>query len=91
MKYKAEFELPDNASWQEIEDAKLSVKWHRILSQDERMSGTNLKGKCGGCVYFVQEKRLLGCSANGECLKGYVYRKRSNPACKRHYKERDDL
>ena len=44
--------LPDDASWQDIEDAKLSAKWHEIKSLEYLMSLTNLDGKCGSCKNF---------------------------------------
>ena len=58
-------ELPDNATWEDIEDAKITADrngWKRehTISQQERMLKTDLEGKCGSCKYFNLKPDLLG-------------------------------
>lgn len=54
--YAAEIEVPDNATYAEIEEAKLAAEWKvkdkRTL--EERMETTNVEGKCATCKWFVQ-------------------------------------
>lgn len=32
MKLRAEIEIPENSSWQAIEDAKLKADWRRVIT-----------------------------------------------------------
>lgn len=81
MVLTARIELPDNASWQTIEDAKLSAKWHRVKARTDILKDTDLCNKCGSCKFF----ELTPCKRNktyGICHKGYVSpRSRSIKAC----------
>lgn len=89
MKLVAEpITLPDNASWQDIEDAKLSAKWHEVKSREYLMSLTNLDGKCGSCKNFKYCKD----NVHGFCRKKYElanYRARYNRACKEYERKED--
>ena len=49
-------ELPNNSSWQAIEDAKLNAKWHVVQSRESIMLQTDLEGKCGSCKHFCPIK-----------------------------------
>lgn len=76
--------LPDNHTWQDLEDAKLSADWRRVVTRDEMMSKTDLSDKCGSCKYFRlyegTKNRVYGC-----CDKGFKgYRRRTNPKCKQY-------
>lgn len=81
MVLTARIEVPDNASWQEIEDAKLSAKWHRKKVRADILKATDLCNKCGSCKFFEPTP----CKRNktdGICHKGYVSpRSRSIKAC----------
>lgn len=81
MKLRAEIEIPDDADYLTIEDAKLSAEWKEIYSQTDRMNRTCLEGKCGSCKYFISRK-YGNCLSYGDCTNGRKnYRARSNPAC----------
>ena len=88
-------ELPDNATWDMIEDAKITADrngWKRehTISQQERMLKTDLEGKCGSCKYFNLKPDLFSC-CYGDCSKGRAgYRPRSQKACKA-YERKDDV
>lgn len=81
--------LPDNATWQDIEDAKLSAKWHEVKSREYLMSLTNLEGKCGSCKKFKYCKD----GVHGFCKKKNQhsnYRARYNRACKEYERKDED-
>ena len=81
-RYRAEIEVPENASWQTIEDAKIKAPWHKVVTKDDRMKRTDLCNKCGSCKYFVPIK-FFNSKSCGNCLKGYTgSRPRSQKACK---------
>ena len=89
MKYVADpIILPDNASWQDIEDAKARAKWHRVFTREEMMARTNLDGKCGSCKKFCPRRD----SSYGSCSDKpyYDYRQRTTPACKTGYERIED-
>ena len=44
MKLRAEIEIPDDADYLTIEDAKLSAEWKEVYSQTDRMNRTCLEG-----------------------------------------------
>lgn len=81
MVLTARIEVPDNSSWQAIEDAKLSAKWHRVKARADILKDTDLCNKCGSCKFFEPTP----CKRNktyGICHKGYVSpRSRSIKAC----------
>lgn len=81
--------LPDNATWQDIEDAKLSAKWHEVKSLEYFMAKTNLDHKCGSCKFFTPCKS--GLKAHGFCDDGIhePYRARTTPACKNYERKID--
>lgn len=89
MKLRAEIEVPENACWQAIEDAKLKAKWHKVVSVDDRMRRTDLANKCGSCKHFTP-KPFFNSKCYGECGLGRKgYRQRSCKAC-RAYERKDD-
>lgn len=92
MKLKAEVEVPENASWQQIEDAKLKAPWRRVVTVDDRMRRTNLEGKCGSCKYFAPITLALSNSkCHGNCLKGRAgYRQRTCKGCIAYERINDD-
>ena len=90
MILRAEIEVPNNASWQQIEDAKIKAPWRRILTVEDRMRDTNLDRKCGSCVHFVPKPDLFS-KCYGNCLKGKAgYKQRSCKACKAYERKSDD-
>jgi len=86
MKYKAVIEVPNNASWQTIEDAKIKAVWKLVEPKEERMARTNLNNKCGSCKKFCP----FDCSSYGTCERTHcLFRvSRTRKACKDY--ERDD-
>ena len=92
MKYKAEIEVPDNADWRTIEDAKLMAEWHRVYSLHDRMSRTDLTDKCGSCIYFVIcEKGYAGSKCAGTCTARRTnYKYRTTPKCKKYERREDE-
>lgn len=91
MKLKAEIEVPDNADWRAIEDAKLKAEWHRVYSVHDRMSRTDLTDKCGSCKHFVS-RPFAGSKCSGDCLMCHnnTYKYRTTPKCKK-YERREDI
>ena len=94
MKFKAELEIevPNDADFWAIEDAKLeaerSIKWQQVYPKAERMKLTDLSNKCGSCKYF-DLKPDLSSSCYGKCCLGYKeYRQRAHPKCNKY--ERSD-
>lgn len=81
MVLTARIEIDDGASWQEIEDAKLSAKWQRVKCRADIHKETDLSDKCGSCKYF----EITPCKRNktyGICHKGFVSpRSRSIKKC----------
>lgn len=79
--------LPDDHSWQDLEDAKLSAKWRKVKSREEIQSRTDLSGKCGSCKHFIPYRGKLCC--RGDCDKGRAgFRQRCTKACKLYEKKR---
>ena len=89
MKLRAEIEVPENSSWQTIEDAKLKAPWHRVISNDERMEKTDLCNKCGTCRHFCP-KEFYRSKCYGDCLKGRRNRARYSKACKAYERINND-
>lgn len=90
MKYIAEIEVPDNCTWQTLEDAKLSAEWHRVFPRRERMKETDLTDKCGSCIYFTPKPDLTSC-CYGKCELGKKgYKTRACRKCKRYERKQDD-
>lgn len=90
MKMKAEIEIPENASWQTIEDAKLSAVWRTVITKDDRMRNTNLSDKCGSCVNFDPRPDLFSTSY-GFCMKRRKgYKSRTCKKCKLYERKKDD-
>lgn len=87
-------ELPDNATYEDIEDAKITADrngWTRkhTASVEERMLKTDLEGKCGSCKYFHLRPDLFSC-CYGDCEKGLKgYRQRTIKACKWYERKED--
>jgi len=81
MKMTATIEVPESASWQDIEDAKLSATWKTVKDRKDIINETDLCDKCGSCKYF----ELTPCKRNktyGICHKGHVSpRSRSIKKC----------
>lgn len=90
MILRAEIRVPENASWQQIEDAKLKAPWRRVVTVDDRMRRTNLDGKCGSCVHFVPKPDLFS-KCYGNCLKGRAgYKQRTCRACKAYERKKSE-
>ncbi len=78
--------LPDNFTWADLEDAKLSAKWRRVKNMDDIIRKTDLAKKCGSCDHFEPCDGRLRCYGN--CSEGKVSpRPRTIKACK-DYKEK---
>ena len=86
MIQRAEIRVPDNATWQQIEDAKIKAEWKIIDPKEERMQRTNLDGKCGSCTKYCP----FDYSSYGTCNREkYLYRvSRTRKGCTKY--ERDD-
>lgn len=86
---KDRIELPDNSTYEDIEDAKITAdrkgwKQSYVHSHEERMKHTDLTNKCGSCKYFIPV-HTLNAKACGDCAKGRVgFRQRTIPACKEY-------
>lgn len=86
-------ELPDNATWSQIEDAKIAADrkgWSREMREtiQEKMKQTDLRDKCGSCKYFILKPDLFT-TARGDCMCGRVSdRPRTHPKC--NFYERKD-
>lgn len=93
--YTKRIELPDNATYEMIEDAKITADrkgWTKehTISQQERMLKTDLDGKCGSCKYFTLKPDLFSC-CYGDCSQGRVgYRPRSQKACKAYERKESE-
>lgn len=87
-KLRAEIEVPDDAPWQVVEDAKARAEWRKIISLKERMAKTNLDGKCGSCKYFVNCEIYMGAYAH--CTVKDTLRERSRKACKTFYVKKEN-
>lgn len=88
MKLVAEtIELPENASWQQIEDAKASAVWREVRSKNDLMKRTSLDNKCGSCKHFKQYP--YPCRQYGDCEfpERASYRQRTAKACKKYEKK----
>ena len=83
--YAAEVRVPDNATYYEIEEAKLKAEWKfkgEKHLRKERMARTNLSDKCGSCEHWEAHPDLTS-ESYGKCLKGRAgYKPRSCKACK---------
>ncbi len=82
--YTARIELPDSATWSQIEDAKLSAKWKESYE-------TDLENKCGSCIhfhYFGNDMPHL--KYQGTCDAGHIWGQRSRPKCKGYERKGDD-
>lgn len=81
MKMTATIEVPESASWQDIEDAKLSATWKTVKTRPDIIRETDLCDKCGSCKFFEPTP----CKRNktyGICHKGHVSpRSRSIKKC----------
>lgn len=75
--------LPENYTWQDLEDAKLTRLnhgWRKVTTREEVMSRTDLSNKCGSCKYFQQfEGKTYGTCGAG-CLTAF----RSKRCCTRY-------
>lgn len=51
----ARIEVPDNAGYAEIEEAKIAAEWkvENKPTKADRMRKTKLGGKCGSCRWFA--------------------------------------
>lgn len=78
--------LPDDASLQDIEDAKITAdlkgwEYKHVTTSEERFKTTSLDNKCGSCMYF-QSHEYCGSKAYGDCEMGHAWGQRTRPACK---------
>lgn len=79
-------ELPDNATYEMIEDAKITADlkgWDRkdVLSIEQRKARTDLTNKCGSCIFFKQ-KPMCGSTVYGTCDAGHPFGQRTRKACR---------
>ena len=89
-KIRAEIQVSENATWQEIEEAKLAAQWHVVVDVKDRMSRTNLEGKCGTCKHFVLKPDLFS-KCYGNCLMGRKgYKQRSCRGCTLYERKKAD-
>lgn len=88
MVLTAKIEVPDNADWKTIEDAKARAIWKEHHTLKERMAKTNLDGKCGSCKYFVNCEIYMGAYAH--CTVKDTLRERSRKACKTFYVKKEN-
>ena len=90
--YTAEVRLPDNATYYEIEEAKINAQWKfqgKVELRKEQMERTNLSGKCGSCKHFCLMPSLTS-RCYGKCEKGRAgYKPRSTKACALYEKGED--
>ena len=87
MKYKAEIEVPESATWAELEEAKIGAKWEAVYTLPDRMKRTSLEGKCGSCKYFELSPETFN-GSHGFCTNGREpWRPRTTPACKGYERE----
>ena len=94
-KYRAELivEVPDNADFYAIEDAKLqaerNIQWFRVYTKADRMERTNLDNKFGSCKYFTLKPDLFSC-CYGKCEMGHKgYKTRAQKCCKQYERKED--
>lgn len=85
--YTARIELPDDATYSVIEEAKIKAPWkiEEKISKAERMCKTDLNNKCGSCIYF-ESRDYCGSHCYGDCKAGHPWGQRSRPACKDYIK-----
>lgn len=86
MKLIYEIELPDNATPSEILNAiaqagRSDQGWKKKTTRAEKMSKTDLQNKCGSCRYF---RMFFYSEAEGRCVKGHPWGKRTRPCCKEY-------
>ena len=81
--FTAKFEVPDDASYYEIEDKKCCPKWKETyrVSKEELMSRTDLDEKCGSCIFFNSITGPRGGTSKGLCEYGKVGIYRSHKKC----------
>ena len=78
--------VDDNADFDEIMDACLRAKWRRAYTLEDRMSRTDLSGKCGSCKHFNLKEDSKTC---GHCpMRGR--RERTSRACKEYERGNDE-
>ena len=78
--------LPDDYSWQDLEEAKLSAKWRKVISKEEIQSRTDLSGKCGSCKHFIPFEGKYKCRGNCDVAR-VGFRQRCTKACKMYAKK----
>lgn len=89
IKYTAEFSLPDDATYAEIEEAKINAewKWRPILTKAEKAAMTDLTDKCGSCKYFIPKEGKY--NLRGDCAAGRTgFRQRSLHKCSAYEKKK---
>lgn len=86
--------LPDNAPYEDIEDALITADkkgWHRqdVMTVEEKMQKTSLDHKCGSCEYFVPTP-MCGSRCYGVCKALHAPGARTRRACK-DYKKKEAM
>lgn len=76
--------LPDGYTWQDLEDAKLSAKWRKVVTNEDRMKRTDLTDKCGSCKYYKPYVGKQGGTSRGECAIGTCPTYRTRRKCKKY-------
>lgn len=76
--------LPDDYTWQDLEDAKLSAKWRQVVSNEERMKNTDLTDKCGSCKYFKPKIGKKEGTSKGDCEMSMCPIYRTRRKCKKY-------
>lgn len=90
---KEPIRLPDTASYEDIEDAKITADrkgWKRqdVMTVEEKIKKTSLDHKCGSCEYFVPTP-MCGSRCYGICKAFHAEGARTRRACK-DYKKKED-
>lgn len=90
-------ELSDNATYEDIEDAKITADrkgWHREDIHPGKLtlnSKTDLHNKCGSCEYFQIHAGKRGGKSKGFCKIGGSGLCRTYKACKFYRERKDDV
>lgn len=93
--YTKRIELPDNATYEMIEDAKITADrkgWNREEVHPGKLSlnsKADLHNKCGSCVHFQYHIGKRGGKSKGFCKIGGSGLCRTYKACK-YYQERKE-
>lgn len=91
IKDKTPLTILDAIAYASRHEELWKIRKTRSEKREEMMSKTDLRGKCGSCIYFQPEKWYDGePSCYGKCLKGRAYRQRTVKACKKYERKTDE-